>query len=1030
MKRSLYRYIMAYSKREQIVLVLTALISHPVLYMTFKLPEVIINDAIGAGEGPRELPVFGIPLSQLEYLVVLCVLFLILVCINGGLKYFNNVYRGAMNERLLRRLRFILFHRILRFPVSHFRKLSQGEVVSMVTAETEPVGGFFGDSIALPVYQGGILITALAYIMYENTMMGFIAISTVPVQMYVIPKMQKVVNNLARERVRTVRQLSNQLGESVGGIYDLHTHDTSEYESTRISATLGEIYFIRLRIYIWKFLIKFLNNFLAQLTPIVFYLVGGYLVMTGSYTVGALMASIGAHKELAAPWKELLGWYQRLADAQIKYDQLREQFDTEGMLDEEMLTSDPDKSIQLTGNIEASNLSLTDDEGVKLIESASFTLEQPSRVVITGPGGSGKGQLAHVLARILPPSVGSIKISNHSLFDLPESVTGRQIGYAGSESFMFNASVRENILYGLQRRPMRDADYDDEQAAEFLRQKTEAERSGNRNHDINADWIDLDAAGATDREDLNRKLLKALDVVEMSNDIFQMGLQRQVDPNVRKRLTAGVLEARERLREELEGPMLKTMVELFDGDKYNRNASLAENLLFGTPVGSEFAPENLSRNAYLLEILKQDNLLDDLTQVGLQIARTMVELFSDLPPGHEFFERYSFISADDLPEYQSVIRRSERGGIAELKDEDRAKLLSLPFQLTVARHRLGVVDEEMEGRILKARSAFHENLPDDLKGSVEFFDANAYNAAASIQDNILFGRLAYGRSEARERIGSLIAEVIDELDLRGPVMEVGLDNSVGISGGRLSGAQRQKVILARALVKQPHILIVNESLTSLDGSERRKVLANLREACKDQTIIWFDNEVDPEGDFDRQFVMKSGRLVDEGEPDVRADDTDRAGDEEDAATGEGLAEEVQLLRGLPLLSGLDRSTLKLIAFTSERLTFEAGEEMFHQGDEGDAAYIVMDGEAEIWIDTDDGEEMLRPVKPNELIGEIALLAEVPRSATVKITRRLTALELSKSQLINLIEQDRQIAVEMMRVLAFRLDDTTKRLLTR
>ena len=261
-------------------------------------------------------------------------------------------------------------------------------------------------------------------------------------------------------------------------------------------------------------------------------------------------------------------------------------------------------------------------------------------------------------------------------------------------------------------------------------------------------------------------------------------------------------------------------------------------------------------------------------------------------------------------------------------------------------------------------------------------------------------------------------------------MEVGLDSSVGISGGRLSGAQRQKVILARALVKQPHILIVNESLTSLDGSERRKVLANLREACKDQTIIWFDNEVDPEGDFDRQFVMKSGRLVDEGEPDVRADDADRAGDEEDAATGEGLAEEVQLLRGLPLLSGLDRSTLKLIAFTSERLTFEAGEEMFHQGDEGDAAYIVMDGEAEIWIDTDDGEEMLRPVKPNELIGEIALLAEVPRSATVKITRRLTALELSKSQLINLIEQDRQIAVEMMRVLAFRLDDTTKRLLTR
>jgi ABC-type bacteriocin/lantibiotic exporter with double-glycine peptidase domain len=1026
MKRSLYRYIFAYSTREQVVLVLTALISHPILYITFELPKLIINDAIGSADGIRDVPYIGLTVTQLEYLLLLCIALLVFVCINGGLKYFNNVYRGAMNERLLRRLRFILFHRILRFPVPQFRKLSQGEVVSMITAETEPVGGFFGDSIALPVYQGGILITALGFIAVQDWRMGLIAVSTIPVQMYLIPKLQKVVNGLARERVRTVRLLSQQLGESVGGIYDVHTHDTSEYESARIGNTLGLIYFIRLRIYIWKFLIKFVNNFLAQLTPIAFYLVGGYLVISGDFTIGALTASIAAHKDLAAPWKELLGWYQRLADAQIKYDQLQEQFGAEGMLEESILTSEPVADLRLDGDIEAANLSLMDEEGVKLIESASFTVHQPSRVVITGPGGGGKAQLAHMLARIVPPTGGSLKVSRHALFDLPEAVTGRQIGYAGPESSLFNASVKENILYGLQHRPLRDPDYSDEQIAEWEKQKAEAIRAGNRPHNIHADWIDLEAAGAKDPEELTERLVETLEIVGLSDDIFQMGLQRQIHPGERQELVEGILHARDKLSEELEGPMLSTLVELFDAESYNRNASLAENLLFGTPVGKEFAAENLARNSYVLEVLRKENLLDDLTLAGQQIARTMVELFSDLPPGHEFFERYSFISADELPDYQSVIRRAERDGIDALKDDDRAMLLSLPFQLTVARHRLGIVDEAIEKRILGARKTFREGLPDSLADCVEFFEAHKYNAAASIQDNILFGRLAYGRSEARDRIGSVIAEVVDELDLRAAIMEVGLDGSVGIGGGRLSGAQRQKVILARAVVKRPHILIVNEALTSLDGADRRHVLEKLRKAFEDRTLFWFDNEVEAVGEFHRQFTMKSGRLTDEGEPDVSVPDLD----EEEAIAGDGLAEEVQLLRGIPLLSGLDRSTLKLIAFTSERLTFEAGEEMFHQGDTGEATYIIMDGTAEIWIDTDEGEEMLRPVKSNEVIGEIALLADVPRTATIKVTSRLTALQLSKNQLLNLIDQDRQIAIEMMRVLAFRLNDTTKRLINR
>ena len=84
--------------------------------------------------------------------------------INGGFKYFINVFRGVLAERMLRRLRFQLVNRVLRFPLPHFKNISHGEVVSMVTAEAEPVGGFVGDSLSLPAFQGGMLITALVFI--------------------------------------------------------------------------------------------------------------------------------------------------------------------------------------------------------------------------------------------------------------------------------------------------------------------------------------------------------------------------------------------------------------------------------------------------------------------------------------------------------------------------------------------------------------------------------------------------------------------------------------------------------------------------------------------------------------------------------------------------------------------------------------------------------------------------------------------------------------------------------------------------
>ncbi len=140
-----------------------------------------------------------------------------------------------------------------------------------------------------------------------------------------------------------------------------------------------------------------------------------------------------------------------------------------------------------------------------------------------------------------------------------------------------------------------------------------------------------------------------------------------------------------------------------------------------------------------------------------------------------------------------------------------------------------------------------------------------------------------------------------------------------------------------------------------------------------------------------------------------------------------LTEEVELLRNIPLFCKIEPSKLKLLAFTSERLTFAQGQDLFRQGDIGDAAYIIVAGNAEVIVDTPDGPLTVARVGKNDIVGEIAILCDVPRTATVTASSELTTLRISKELFFQLVGEFPQMALEIMRELAARLERTTAQL---
>jgi len=140
-----------------------------------------------------------------------------------------------------------------------------------------------------------------------------------------------------------------------------------------------------------------------------------------------------------------------------------------------------------------------------------------------------------------------------------------------------------------------------------------------------------------------------------------------------------------------------------------------------------------------------------------------------------------------------------------------------------------------------------------------------------------------------------------------------------------------------------------------------------------------------------------------------------------------LQQDVDLLRNIPLFAKIEPSKLKLLAFTAERLTFAEGDIVCTQGEEGDSAYIIIEGEADVIVATATGPVTVATLKKNDFLGETAILCDVPRTATVQAKTDLETLMISKDLFFQLVSQFPSMSIEIMRELARRVERTTAQL---
>ena len=835
MEANLYRYIIRRSLRTQLVLIgISFVLGLGLNPWMLTLQKNIINAAIRKG--------------NLDALLWLCGLFLTAVLANGGLKYVKQNLEGYISETMLRNLRSELHTRILRFPLPHFRNTSTGQLVAMILGEVEDLGNFFGEALSTPAFHGAMLIGTLGFMLYSNPLMALMAFVLFPVQMWFVRKLQRRVTQLSRERVRMVRRLSDQIQEAVGGIQEIHANATAAFEATGFRGQLQKIFRVRLRIYNLKYLIKWINNFLEKFGQFLLLLLGGWLIITRpqSFDVGTLVAFLQAYSQLNEPWRELINYFQQKENARVKYEQVIANFDPPGLRPEVPLEERlPEPVPELTGAYELRQTSVILDGTTRALDQVRLSTPPSRHIAVVGSSGSGKSTLILVLAKLYGYT-GNAALDGTELAQLPDVIAGRQIGYVGREARLFTGTVFENLVYGLRHQP-RGAEVSPGDSAEGSP----------------GDWLDLSPAGVSDRPGLISHVLETARLVGLDDDLYAFGLRASIDPHGQPETAQRLLTARRLVMERFASEGGDAAVEFFDHERFADYASIGENILFGHSSAPGLVLDQLAGHEHFRRVIDEVGLRGPLLGLGAEIAREMVEIFKDIPADHELFAEFSLITASELPEY---VRLVSRLAPSDLPSEDQERLLALSLRLIPARHRLGRIDEdgEFRAKVVAARLRFAETLQPALAEAFVPYDRGRYFADGTVLDNLLFGKVLATSSLAVKKVNAIVDQVITAHGLRELVLEAGLDYHVGLAGSRLSPAQRQRIALARALIKRPQILLLDEAVSALEPDRRGDMHQRVTTAMKGRTVIAVVDRLDLARYYDRVVVLDAGKVSDVG----------------------------------------------------------------------------------------------------------------------------------------------------------------------
>ncbi|MBW2410672.1 MAG: ABC transporter ATP-binding protein, partial [Deltaproteobacteria bacterium] len=312
-KKPLLAWVFKGNQKLKLLLLLTVVVAVIIRVAPLELQKRIVNQAIN--------------LKAFELLLIYCSIYLVAVVIAGGLKYWIAYLQTVIGQRALTDMRKDLYRHVLSLPLSFFRKTQPGMVVQTFASELATAGDFIGMAVAIPLVSVLSLIAFTAYLLWLNPLLAIVSFSIYPFSLFVLPALQRRANRANKKRVDTSRDLSGKIAEAVSGIHEIQGNAAHHIESRKFDFIADRLQKIRIIWNLYRQGIKVGSNFFSNISPLIIFLLGGYLAIKGELGLGALVAFLSAQEKLFDPWRELIDVYQSYQEASVTYRRTMQYFD-------------------------------------------------------------------------------------------------------------------------------------------------------------------------------------------------------------------------------------------------------------------------------------------------------------------------------------------------------------------------------------------------------------------------------------------------------------------------------------------------------------------------------------------------------------------------------------------------------------------------------------------------------------------------------------------------------------------------------
>jgi subfamily B ATP-binding cassette protein MsbA len=364
----------------------------------------------------------------------------------GPWTYIRHYMAGKVGQRSVFDLRCDLYYRILRMSASFFDRNKTGEIVSRLISDIALAQNLVGNALT-NIWMDAVSLVLILYFLFSiDTMATFVALSTFPLYIVFFKKFGSRIKTSSKKVQQEIAEMSGNISEKVSGSTVVHAFTGEKHEEKKFFEDSEKLFSTAMKRTYFQSMNMTFVGLVTHLAPLVVILYGGYRTITGTMTVGDIIAIIMYLGPLYTPLRRFSELNVVFANSMAALDRIFEVMDQKPEI-----RSRPGavKLENATGRVEFSNVSFAyEPDAEPVIKHIDFTAEPGTKVALVGPSGSGKSTLAGLVPRFYDATGGTVMVDGHDVRDLKVGSLRRNVGIVLQDPILFSGSIWENILYG------------------------------------------------------------------------------------------------------------------------------------------------------------------------------------------------------------------------------------------------------------------------------------------------------------------------------------------------------------------------------------------------------------------------------------------------------------------------------------------------------------------------------------------------------------------------------------------------------